>query len=117
MVGLKGSALLGPRVWAVIEHFSTLYAPSKDSTKVYTDMDLWVQVRRFVLAGGRSRRFGTDKARACINGQPLVQRIADHLLPEAKGVCVVADRADKYADLGLATLADPFPPGAPSTGW
>jgi len=33
-----------------------LFAPNEDSTKVYTDMDLWVRVRRYVLVEGHSKR-------------------------------------------------------------
>jgi len=48
--------LPGPRVWAVIERFLSLYTACEDSIKVYTDMDLWVEVRCFVLAEGHSKR-------------------------------------------------------------
>ena len=29
----------------------------------------------FILAGGRSSRFGSDKARAVVHGQPLLMRL------------------------------------------
>lgn len=40
----------------MIERFRAPYTPCEDSIKVYTDMDLWVQVRRYVLAEGHSKR-------------------------------------------------------------
>lgn len=60
----------------------------------------------YILAGGRSSRFGSDKARALIGGRPLIVRIAKALEPVARGVVAVADRASKYADLGVHTIAD-----------
>ncbi len=60
----------------------------------------------YILAGGRSSRFGSDKARALIGGKPLIVRIAKALEPAGCSVVVVADRQDKYADLGLHTIAD-----------
>lgn len=56
----------------------------------------------YILAGGASSRFGSDKARAVLDGQPLIVRIASGF----SRVTVVADAADKYADLGLRTIAD-----------
>ncbi|RMF73958.1 MAG: molybdenum cofactor guanylyltransferase [Acidobacteria bacterium] len=70
----------------------------------------------YVLAGGRSSRFGTDKARAVVGGLPLVARVALRIAPRVDGVTVVADRADKFADLGLRTIADPIPGLGPIGG-
>lgn len=60
----------------------------------------------YILAGGQSRRFGSDKARAVVEGRSLIQRVAECLVAEVGGVWVVADEAGKYADLGLRTIAD-----------
>jgi len=60
----------------------------------------------FILAGGRSSRFGSDKARALLDGRPLILRIADAVRPLASSITVIADRADKFADLNLTTVAD-----------
>jgi len=70
----------------------------------------------YILAGGRSSRFGSDKARAIFNDQPLLCRIAALLEPIASEITVVADRADKYADLGFRTIADRRPGLGPMTG-
>lgn len=64
----------------------------------------------YILAGGRSTRFGSDKARAMLEGQPLILRVAGMIAAHASRITVVADRDGKYADLGLATIADD-PPG------
>jgi molybdopterin-guanine dinucleotide biosynthesis protein A len=60
----------------------------------------------YIVAGGRSARFGSDKARAELEGAPLLIHAARALEPVTSSVTVVADRADKYADLGLRTIAD-----------
>lgn len=70
----------------------------------------------YILAGGRSSRFGSDKARAVLDGQPLIRRIADRAAPIASRVTVIADAADKYADLGLTTIADVQPTLGPIGG-
>lgn len=70
----------------------------------------------YILAGGMSRRFGTDKARAVLQGQSLLQRVAEQLLPTASAIWIVADQPGKYADLGLATIADPTPNRGPVNG-
>lgn len=70
----------------------------------------------YILAGGRSSRFGTDKARALVNGMPMVLRIAQELSPVASGITVVADTAEKYGDLELRTIADRHPGLGPLAG-
>lgn len=63
-------------------------------------------VHLYVLAGGTSSRFGQDKARAVLDGMPLVARVAAMLGPATVSTTVVADVAGKYGDLGLRTIAD-----------
>jgi molybdopterin-guanine dinucleotide biosynthesis protein A len=70
----------------------------------------------YILAGGNSSRFGTDKARAELEGTPLIVRVADALAPIAESITVIADTGDNYADLGLATMADCVPDAGPLGG-
>jgi len=60
----------------------------------------------YILAGGKSSRFGSDKARALITGKPLILRVAENLKPVASSISVIADVAGKYSDLGFETIAD-----------
>jgi len=60
----------------------------------------------YILAGGHSSRFGSDKARANLSGELLILRVVRMLRPVTTTVAVVADSADKYADLGLRTITD-----------
>jgi len=70
----------------------------------------------YILAGGRSSRFGSDKARALLDGEPLIARLARQIAPIAAGITVVADAPEKYADLGLRTIADRRPGLGPLAG-
>lgn len=54
-----------------------------------------------ILAGGQSRRFGSDKARAVFKGKPLLEHVAEALRPQVDGL-VVAGR--EWA--GIASVAD-----------
>lgn len=70
----------------------------------------------YVLAGGKSRRFGSDKARAVVHHQPFLLHVARQLAPLCESVWVVAQRAGQYEDLGLATLGDLAPGSGPLAG-
>jgi molybdopterin-guanine dinucleotide biosynthesis protein A len=70
----------------------------------------------YILAGGRSSRFGADKARALVGGKPLLLQVVGALAPRVTGCTVVADAEGKYADLGLRTIAEPAPGLGPLAG-
>ena len=70
----------------------------------------------YILAGGRSRRYGSDKARAPIDGQPLLVRVAQELEAVASSVTVVARSGSDYDDLGLRTIGDSIPDKGPMGG-
>ena len=70
----------------------------------------------YILAGGRSSRFGADKARLELAGVSMLDWAASqylHLDPEPR---VIADRLGKYEDLGYTTLADLQPGRGPAGG-
>ncbi len=71
----------------------------------------------YIASGGASRRFGSEKARALLpDGRTLLEHVAEKLQPIAAKITVVADRIDKYADLGLRTIADQQPGRGPLAG-
>lgn len=70
----------------------------------------------YILAGGRSSRFGSDKARATLHGQPLILHVATILRSVGSSITVVADCTGKYNDLGLHTIADLNPGLGPLAG-
>lgn len=75
-----------------------------------------------VLAGGLSRRFGGDKARALLNGRALLQHVLLALHPHVSELWVVVNTPGRYADL-LETLpfevrevVDAYPNAGPLGG-
>lgn len=65
----------------------------------------------YVLAGGRSRRFGADKARAVVDGKAMLQQVIDALgpaqgPPQRAAAVIVSDASDRYGDLGLPIITD-----------
>ncbi len=65
-----------------------------------------VGVSAVVLAGGRSRRLGMDKALLQINGEWLLQRIVRDLRTLADQVLIVANDGDKLSALGVPIVPD-----------
>jgi len=63
-----------------------------------------------VMAGGKSRRMGQDKAWIDLQGRPLIARVVDVLREVADEVFIVAND-ERYADLGLRVVPDRFPGG------
>ncbi len=70
----------------------------------------------YLLAGGKSARFGENKARALWQGEPLIVGLAKSLAPAVRSITVVAATADAYADLGFRTIADLAPGKGPLGG-
>ena len=64
-----------------------------------------------LLAGGRSRRFGRDKARAELHGEPLLAHVLRRIAPRASRVTLVARDRERYADLGAPVVTDRRPGG------
>ncbi len=59
-----------------------------------------------VLAGGRSSRMGTDKARLQIDGIPLLHRIVDALRPHFDAIAVSARSTRGFLGLDVPVIAD-----------
>ena len=60
-------------------------------------------VAGFILAGGESRRMGTEKSRLFLNGQSFVERIARELSGVISSIKVVGDKVSQ-AELKLINL-------------
>jgi molybdopterin-guanine dinucleotide biosynthesis protein A len=63
-----------------------------------------------IMAGGKSKRMGQDKAWIELDGEPLIKRVADVLAQVADEVIVVANDP-RYASLGLRVVPDKYPTG------
>ncbi len=74
------------------------------------------QTPLYVLAGGRARRFGRDKALEPIDGQPMLHRVIDSLRPAFARVTLVMDREDRYAIPDTRRITDQPPDIGPIGG-
>jgi molybdopterin-guanine dinucleotide biosynthesis protein A len=68
-----------------------------------------------ILAGGRSRRMGTDKALLPVQGRPVIERIL-HGLKGWGEPLVVTNRPEAYRHLGVPLVADRYPGKGPLAG-
>jgi molybdopterin-guanine dinucleotide biosynthesis protein A len=71
--------------------------------------------RGYVLAGGASSRFGSDKARAVLGGETVLARMRALTASVAGDVQVIA-AAGRYPDLCAATVPDRWPGQGPLGG-
>lgn len=69
-----------------------------------------------VLAGGQSRRLGTDKAFIEVEGVPMIRRVLEALRACCADVVIVAKVPVHYRDLDARLMADAWPVQAPLAG-
>lgn len=66
-------------------------------------------VTGIILAGGASRRMGTDKALLSLDGHPLIEIISDRLRSVVDEVIVVADNGHRFELFADRWVADIYP--------
>ena len=67
-------------------------------------------IEGFILAGGKSRRMGTDKSRLVLGGESFVERIARELSTVASSVRVVGDNmAELKLPINVQVAPDVYP--------
>jgi molybdenum cofactor guanylyltransferase len=66
-----------------------------------------------VLAGGHSRRMGTDKSMLPIDGQPMIEHICQQLRGTFAQVLISANDTEKFSFLGLQVIPDRRPDQGP----
>lgn len=59
-----------------------------------------------ILAGGQSRRMGTDKAFLAMEGRPLIQRLVERVRALADDVVIVANDPKPYRRVGARVVGD-----------
>ncbi len=70
-----------------------------------------------VLAGGASRRMGTDKALVAVDGVPMARRVADALLAGGASAVVLVGGDPSWSEtLGLVVVPDRWPGEGPLGG-
>lgn len=66
-----------------------------------------------ILAGGASRRMGSDKALISIGDRSLIEHVRGQLAPHVDELLVSADDVERYAFLQLPVIADREPDQGP----
>src|SRR6056297_400207 len=70
-----------------------------------------------ILAGGKSSRFGSNKALYKINQKPMLVNIVEKLSPIFKKIYIIGDQKDKYEEIrGTVYLRDKIPDKGPLGG-
>ena len=75
-------------------------------------------VAALLLAGGQSRRFGSDKAAAEVDGEAMIRRVYRAAAPHVDTVLVAVDHAERRYDLPgpAAYVVDAVPNAGPLAG-
>ena len=69
-----------------------------------------------ILAGGRSTRFGSNKALAIVNGKPLIQNVADLMSSLFAECLLVTNTPEEYEFLSLPMTSDRYKGSGPLAG-
>ncbi len=78
-------------------------------------MELETKISGFILAGGRSRRMGTDKAMLPIENQSLLKRMISRIEPFCESVAISGQNPD-YLIYKLEMISDVFSDCGPISG-
>ena len=69
-----------------------------------------------ILAGGKSRRMGTNKALIPLLGRPMIQWVLERIRPFCEEIWVVGGEAEDYRFLNVPTVKDRIPQMGPLGG-
>lgn len=69
-----------------------------------------------ILAGGRSRRMGTDKALLPLDGTTLIGHVIARLRPVVPKIVIVGGNAGAYRRFAIPVIPDPRPDEGPLAG-
>jgi len=69
-----------------------------------------------ILAGGKSRRMGSNKALVTVDGRSLIRIVIDRVLPLTRRILVSADEEDAYRFLGFPVVPDRYRDHGPLAG-
>jgi molybdopterin-guanine dinucleotide biosynthesis protein A len=71
-----------------------------------TDRNTENRREAYILAGGESRRFGTDKALFPLEGRPLILHVIETLEPLFHSLTIVSSRGEKLGFTGREVIPD-----------
>ena len=69
-------------------------------------MENQTRTRAFIIAGGKSSRFGEDKTLFAYEGKPLIEHVLDAVREQFNDITIIASNGDKFSYLGLPILPD-----------
>jgi len=69
-----------------------------------------------ILAGGKSRRFGSDKALSLFRGEPLIQSVINTVREITDNIIIISNSPEKYDFLPFSVFADLIPGCGPLGG-
>lgn len=75
-----------------------------------------MKITGIILAGGKSRRMGTNKALLDINGIMLIERVAEVLHQTCDEILIAGGDEETYGHLGYPIAPDIFPGCGPLSG-
>ncbi len=70
----------------------------------------------YILAGGKSSRFGENKALVSVLGEPLIVRLATQLASDGVRATLVVQSLSDYSELGLPMIEDGVSQAGPLAG-
>ena len=73
-------------------------------------------VQAYILAGGKSQRFGSDKTHARLGGTTLIERTIGFAERLGLPVTIVADRRERFSNLTIPVITDEIPEHGPLSG-
>jgi molybdopterin-guanine dinucleotide biosynthesis protein A len=62
-----------------------------------------------ILAGGQSRRMGTDKSFVLLDGKPLIDHVIERVSALSSGIILITNSPDRYARYDLPAYSDIIP--------
>lgn len=79
-------------------------------------MDPSIDITGVLLAGGRSRRFGSNKALASLHGKPLIQHVAETVAAIFTDCLLVTNTPGQYGFLNIPMIRDRYQEMGPLAG-
>lgn len=64
------------------------------------------EISAFIIAGGKSSRFGDDKSLYMFRGRPLIEYVVDAIQPVIEKIAIIGDNSGKFACLGIPSHGD-----------
>jgi molybdopterin-guanine dinucleotide biosynthesis protein A len=79
-------------------------------------MDPLLDITGVILAGGKSSRFGSNKALALLHGKPLIQHVADTVAAIFHDCLLVTNSPEQYDFLNIPMIMDRYQEMGPLAG-